>query len=80
LQGACALDNSVLLIGGKGVRARVSRGFHRHCRMKQIAHAMQCTTARPQSDLAHKQIKAKKQTGRLLPAGRKNSALLRGQD
>jgi hypothetical protein len=48
--------------------------------MKQIAHAMQCTTARPQSDLAHKQIKAKKQTGRLLPAGRKNSALLRGQD
>src|ERR1700722_20255312 len=41
---------------------------------------MQCTTARPQNDLAHKQIKAKKQTGRLLPAGRNNSALSRGQD
>jgi hypothetical protein len=41
---------------------------------------MQCTTAWPQYDLAHKQIKAKKQTGRLLPAGRNNSALLRGQD
>jgi hypothetical protein len=34
----------------------------------------------PQNDLAHKQIKAKKQTGRLLRAGRNNSALSRGQD
>src|SRR5580692_2122551 len=33
-----------------------------------------------QNGIAHKRIKAKKQTGRLLPAGRKNSALLRGQD
>src|SRR5580692_5356241 len=33
-----------------------------------------------QNGIAHKRIKAKKQTGRLLRAGRKNSAVLRGQD
>src|ERR1700724_189656 len=44
-----------------------------------IAYRTQCT-AWLSNDLAHNRIKAKKQTGRLLPAGRNNSVPLRGQD